>query len=211
MPISDSASEWLRLLQHYRELTDDELLALARQVSTLTEDAKQALAGEILTRRLKFPAEEPGITPEPEICSDSPYAENRKLIEIRKVWSLRDALRLQWLLDRAGIPFYLGPEEAPGVALTSNFAEGLSVQIMQVGLPWAVEAMQSYIPADEPPNQEEEDRREVRCPRCDSADVIFQRLTPRLQTTTCESAPRYEWTCHACKCAWEDDGVVAGK
>jgi ribosomal protein S27E len=194
-------------------MTDDELLTLARQVSTLTDEAKQILAAEILTRRLKFPAEEPAVTPEPEICPDSPYAEDRKLIEICKVWSLRDALQLQWLLDRAGIPFYMGPEKATGVEVTSNFADGVSVQIMQVGLPWAMEAMQSYIPADEPLNQKEEHGRaiEVRCPRCDCADVIFKRLTPRLQTMTCESAPRYEWTCHACKYEWEDDGVVAQK
>jgi hypothetical protein len=57
------------------------------------------------------------------------------------VWSAPDALKLQRLLDTAGIPFYIGPEKATGVeAVTSNFANGLSVQIMQVGVPWARQA-----------------------------------------------------------------------
>ena len=53
-------------------MTDDELLALARQVSTLTDEAKQALAAQILTRGLKFPPEEPTVTPESEVSPDSP-------------------------------------------------------------------------------------------------------------------------------------------
>jgi len=47
----DRAGEYLRVRDHYRELTDDELLTLAREQSELTDVAQQALAGEISSRR----------------------------------------------------------------------------------------------------------------------------------------------------------------
>ena len=42
---------------------------------------------------------------------DSPYQEDRKLVGLCTAWSLRDALTLQWVLDRAGVPFFMGPEK----------------------------------------------------------------------------------------------------
>src|SRR5208282_6280094 len=46
---------------------------------------------------------------------DSPYDEDRKLVELCTVWSVRDALQVQTILDEAGIPFFMGPEKAAGV------------------------------------------------------------------------------------------------
>jgi len=144
MQTLDPAGEWLRLSEYYRQLSDDELVGLARQTSELTDVAQQALAQEIANRRLNIPPEESAAPRSPEPHPDSvedggsPYTEDRELVDICTVWSLADALKLQRLLDTAGIPFYIGPEKAAGVdAVTSNFANGLSVQIMQVGVPWA--------------------------------------------------------------------------
>src|SRR4029077_3684802 len=116
MQTADSASEWLRLSEHYRGMSDDELLILAQDDSALTDTAKQALAGEISARRLTPLPEKPPVAPEPEPSPDSPYAEDRELVDICTVWSLPDALQLQALLDRAGIPFFMGAEKASGVA-----------------------------------------------------------------------------------------------
>lgn len=59
------------------------------------------------------------------------YEEDRKLVELCRVWSVRDALQVQRILDVAGIPFFMGPERATGVdEVTSDFAKGVSVQIM---------------------------------------------------------------------------------
>ena len=41
-----------------RQLSDDELLGLARQTSGLTDVAQQVLTQEIVSRRLKIPPEE---------------------------------------------------------------------------------------------------------------------------------------------------------
>jgi hypothetical protein len=58
MGIPDAAGEWLRIAEHYRNMSDGELIVLARQKSASTPVAQQALAGEISNRRLIVPPEE---------------------------------------------------------------------------------------------------------------------------------------------------------
>ena len=210
----DPAAEWLRLSERYRQMSDSELLVLAGHISDLTDVAQQALAHEISQRRLKLQPEEPPEPPEPpnpEPPSDSSYAEDRELVEICTVWSLSDALRLQTLLDRAGIPFFMGPEKATRVdAVTSNFVNGVSVQIMRVGLPWTHHILKNYTPANEPGPKQEEELSElpVRCPKCHSTEVVFERLTTEPTTATDNYSPKFEWTCDSCGHHWEDEGIV---
>jgi DNA-directed RNA polymerase subunit M/transcription elongation factor TFIIS len=212
MEALDPAAEWLRLSERYRQMSDNELLALARQNSELTEAAQQTLANEISARRLTLQPEPPPAPPKPEPppASSSSYDEDRKLVEIRTVWSLSDALQLQTLLDRAGIPFFIGPEKAASVdAVTSNFVNGVSVKIMQIGVPWARQAMLNYTPANEPrPKQEEDGDPSVRCPRCHSTEVVFERLITEPTAATDNSSPKFEWTCDSCGHHWEDEGIA---
>jgi hypothetical protein len=235
MQTLDPAGEFLRVSEHYRQMSDAELLILAGQSSELTEVAQQALASEISHRRLKVQPEIPS-TPPPappravfkgwdsqstkaEPTPDSsdapdPYSEERKLVELCTVWSLSDALQVQTLLDRAGIPFFMGPEKATGVdTVTSNFANGVSVKIMQIGMPWAAQAMQNYTPANEPAPKYHEELHElpVRCPKCNSAEVIFEGLTTEPAPAAQNSSPKYKWICDACGCQWEDDGLAEEK
>src|SRR5258708_19464257 len=53
-----AAGEWLRLSEHYRGMTDGELIAIARDRSTLTEIAQQILAQELSLRKLKVEPED---------------------------------------------------------------------------------------------------------------------------------------------------------
>jgi DNA-directed RNA polymerase subunit M/transcription elongation factor TFIIS len=207
----DPAAEWLRLSERYRQMSDNELVALARHNSDLTDAAQQILAQEISQRRLKLQSEEPPAPPNPEPPPDSSYAEDRELVEICTVWSLSDALQLQSLLDGAGIPFFMGPENATGVdAVTSNFVNGVSVKIMQIGVPWARQAMVNYTPANEPGPKQEEQLSElpVRCPKCYSTEVVFERLTTEPTTATDNSSSKFEWTCDSCGHHWQDEGIV---
>jgi len=217
MQTLDPAGEWLRLSEHYRQLNDDELVGLVLQTSELTDVARQALAQEIANRRLKLPPEESATSRSPERQPDSaedgesPYAEDRELVVIRTVWSLADALKLQSLLDTAGIPFYMGPEKATGVdAVTSNFANGLSVQIMQVGVPWARQALQQYFPADEPPQEkaDESDNVAIHCPKCHSTEVVFEDLDRGPENSEGKPSSKFKWICDSCGHEWEDDGLV---
>jgi hypothetical protein len=52
---------------------------------------------------------------DPSNDPDSSYDEDRKLVELCTVWSVRDALQVQTILDGLGIPFFMGPEKATGV------------------------------------------------------------------------------------------------
>lgn len=190
-------------------MSDSELLILSRQRSELTDAARQALANEISQRGLKAPAQEAPAPPPPEPSPDSSYAEERELVELCTVWSLRDALQLQALLDTAGIPFFMGPEKATGVdTVSTSFLNGVGVQVMRVGLPWAQRAMRNYTPADEPApsHYEEPGDLSVHCPKCGSEEVVFERLSGG---TTAEDSPaNYEWTCDACGHQWADDGIA---
>ena len=57
--------QWQRLAAHYRELCDEELLALADAPEDLTETARQVLAAELQTRGLKRNAAPAAKIPEP--------------------------------------------------------------------------------------------------------------------------------------------------
>jgi DNA-directed RNA polymerase subunit M/transcription elongation factor TFIIS len=105
----------------------------------------------------------------------------------------------------------MGPEKATGVdAVTSNFVNGVSVQVMRIGLPWIRGALQNYTPAnDSSPRQEEElGELPVRCPECHSTEVIFERMLADPATATDKSPPQYEWTCASCGHQWKDDGIA---
>jgi DNA-directed RNA polymerase subunit M/transcription elongation factor TFIIS len=235
-----AAGEFLRISERYRQMSDGELLVLIPQSSELTPFAQQALANEVRSRGLKAEVEDEGPSapspfkpppaliehespklrdsagsdfPDPD-SSDDPdsYQEDRKLVELCTVWSVRDAAKVQTILDEAGIPFFMGPEKATGVdRVTSNFAKGVGVQIMQIGLPWARPAMRHYEPEDDaiPKEKNQElDELPVRCPKCHSTEVVFEGLTSAPAIATDESSQKYKWTCDSCGHQWEDDGVA---
>lgn len=217
MSILEPAGEWLRLAEHYRALTDGELLALARRPNELTQPAQQALAQEMSTRRLKVSSDDQDeasrSAPPLDIDEDDPYAEDRELVELCKVWSIADANKVQRLLDVAGIPFYMGPENATLVDfVTSSFPSGVSVRVMRIGLPLAWEALTDYVPADEPEAEKPQTdfTVTVECPVCRSTDVILQNMTEASPAVPAgpASAPGFNWLCVACGRQWQDDGIV---
>jgi hypothetical protein len=209
------AGESLRLAEHYRRLTDDELIALAHCKGDLTEIAQQALAMEISTRRLTVPPPEPPLemrpTPPPDSTDEEDtYSEERQLVGVATVWSQADAWRLQAVLDTAGIPFFMGKEKATSVdKVTSNFADGVPVEIMQIGVPWASEAMKNYSPQDEPPEPKYEDADDlaIHCPKCHSTEVVFEDVVDQPPEASGNSSQKYHWTCDSCGYEWQDDGV----
>ena len=204
------ASESLRLAERYRSLTDDELLAIAEDSSDLTDLAQQALIAEMSQRKLSIPpkvaAPPAALEPSSDTDVEDPYAEDRKLVQVATVFSLRDAVQLQKLLDDAGIPCFIGEEQAARAdAVTSNFSSGVPVAVMEIGVAWAQQAMQNYQPADDPvtPDQGGEDLA-VHCPRCHSEDVIFEQLADQSDSS---GGQKFDWTCASCGYRWEDEGV----
>ena len=123
MGTTHQAQEWLRLAEHYRHMSDGELIAIAKESSKLTEVAKQVLTMEVSRRRLHIAAEITQAPPEQapargkeDECAENhdPYAEDRELVELCRVWSLRDAFEVQRRLDLASIPFFAGERQASG-------------------------------------------------------------------------------------------------
>ena len=208
------ASETLRLAEHYRQMSDGELIELARHPSDLTEMAQAALKQEVASRRLTVPQPQATALPEPlpppdQPDEESPYAEARQLVAACTVYSLRDALQLQRLLDVAGIPFYMGLERATNVdSVTSSFAAGVEVYVMRAAYPWIWEPLGRYEPKDEPPEEQIDwnDGTAMRCPKCRSTDVIFERLTMEPPNGAAKP-PTFNWICGACGHSWQDDGV----
>jgi DNA-directed RNA polymerase subunit M/transcription elongation factor TFIIS len=142
---------------------------------------------------------------------EDPYDEERKLVDLCTVWSERDALKVQNILDVAGIPFFMGAEKATGVdEVTSNFADGVVVRIMQIGIPWSRSPMSHYYPEDDPTPKEPEEVEEVpvRCPKCRSEEVVFEGLNSEPGMGGDETSQKYEWTCDACGYRWKDDGIA---
>lgn len=140
------------------------------------------------------------------------YEEDRKLVDLCTVWSARDALKVQQILDTAGIPFFMGPEKAPGVdGVTSKFSDGVAVQIMRIGLSWAAPGMSNYQPEDDPDasKREESEAKDVsiRCPKCHSTEVVFEGGTSSLVVSAEDTSQKFKWTCEACGNQWEDDGI----
>jgi DNA-directed RNA polymerase subunit M/transcription elongation factor TFIIS len=210
MDIINPAEAWRELAERYRRMSDEEILNLARQISELTDFARQALTSELSHRGLKPPPAEAPAAPRPEPPPDSPYAEDCELADLCKVWSRADAQQVQTLLDRAGIPFYMGEEKAVRAdAVTSSFPNGVAVQVMSVGLPYAYRALQEYQPADEPVHGAEDEccSCEEHCPKCHSTEVIFQELLPGAPSAK-DSSPKFQWLCDECGHQWEDDGIV---
>ncbi len=232
MSTLDPAGEFLRIAERYRQMSDSELRLLMPQLSDLTPLAQQALASEIRNRGLK-----PEDTPEPhkpepgdyylptpaanaianrdvnedDSGDEDAYQDDRELVDFVTVYSLRDAVQVQSLLDRAGIPFVLGPEKATRAeAATSNFSNGVSVQVMRIGTPWAAQAMQYYEPADEPPAEPEDSLEPVdlSCPNCHSNDITLQNVISNPSPADNNATQQFQWICDACGNRWEDDGTV---
>lgn len=233
MATQGPAAESLRIAEHYRQLTDDELIELAQHPSELTDMAQSALQQEISARKLKVPPleEQRGANwtpPDDNQSDDSPYAEERKLVGLTTVWSQRDAEQLQGILVQAGIPFCIGPERATSVdEVRSSFSEGLEVQVMKAAFPYVQSCLRHYEPQDEPAEEKVDDDPDlaVHCPKCHSTDVVFEHLSgesvvqrseeddseeidlDESGTEAASSSRKFDWTCASCGYKWEDEGV----
>ena len=202
----------LRLAELYRQMSDGELLKLAHDKSALTEFAQQSLALEMSQRQLK--AEPPEPPPPPPEDPDSQYAKDRELVRFITVWCVEDAVRVQYALNVAGIPFFMGEEKATSVDhVTSNFADGVVVRVMRIGYYWACAALQGYEPSYVPESEKENYKQEseapnvrVCCPRCKSQEVILDDTV--YDKPAAEVASQFDWTCVACGNKWRDDGIA---
>ena len=135
-----SPDERNRLAQFYAALTDGELQQLAREGTSLTEEAKAALAAEIARRGmpvepLESEASIEAADPAPD-AEDSATprrrAEMRDLLTIRQFRDLPEALLAKSALESAGIECFLGDDNLIRMDwLWSNLLGGIKLRVRQ--------------------------------------------------------------------------------
>jgi hypothetical protein len=97
-----NSSEYEQFGIHYSQLSDGELLKLAREPWTLSEPAWEALEDELERRRLEIP--------EPEPRSDTAIPEMRNLILLRRFRDIPEALLAKGRLEAHGVECFLADE-----------------------------------------------------------------------------------------------------
>jgi DNA-directed RNA polymerase subunit M/transcription elongation factor TFIIS len=207
----DPNRQWRQLSETYAAMADEELQAVAEEAYELTDIARQALQAEITRRALpvelrKEPegAEDP--EPPPEGAAVNPA--DLDLVELFRVWDSEEATQVKERLDAAGIPSYLGPELVDDIRqLHASFERGVGVKVRDVDEQRATAALASYSRTLQPDAAADEEDYAVRCPKCHSTEIVFQKLDLDPETSSAFDS-KFNWSCDACGYQWKDDGVA---
>jgi hypothetical protein len=137
---SGSSDEHNRLAQFYASLTDGELQQLAREGTSLTEEARAALASEMSRRGMQADAPGDGTADQAtggaadaeDTAAANGRAEMRDLLTIRQFRDLPEALLAKSVLDSAGIECFLGDDNLIRMDwLWSNLLGGIKLRVRQ--------------------------------------------------------------------------------
>src|SRR5207302_10123912 len=136
-----SPEERNRLARFYAALTDGELQQLAREGTSLTEEARTALAAEVARRGMPVDAPEIGTSEsgalDPAMGAEDSAAprrraEMRDLLTIRQFRDLPEALLAKSALESAGIECFLGDDNLIRMDwLWSNLLGGIKLRVRQ--------------------------------------------------------------------------------
>jgi DNA-directed RNA polymerase subunit M/transcription elongation factor TFIIS len=197
------AEESRRLQELYARLTDEELQAVADDGYDLTEVAKQALQGEILGRGLHIQLKDVPVPPGSHQGPSDFDPSDLELVVTSRVWDLSQARQVKGILDEAGIPSYLGPDNVDNVeACKATFEKGVDLKVRYIDNQRALQAISKALPSE----PEAETEYIPRCPKCHSSEIVFQ---DRDATQDTDSAfdQKFIWSCDACGHQWKDDGI----
>ena len=136
-----SPEERNRLARVYAALTDGELQQLAREGTSLTEEARATLAAEIARRGMAVETAEIGTSEtgalDPAMSAEDSAAprrraEMRDLLTIRQFRDLPEALLAKSALESAGIECFLGDDNLIRMDwLWSNLLGGIKLRVRQ--------------------------------------------------------------------------------
>jgi DNA-directed RNA polymerase subunit M/transcription elongation factor TFIIS len=198
-----------RLQQRYAQMTDGELRAVADEGYELTEPAQQILRAEIRQRgldiRLREKAETVATSGDALAGDFDPSDLN--LVSVHSLWDQAEAIRTKRILNESGIPCYLGPDNLEDEnTFNMNFSRGVDLKVRYIDNQRALGAIRCAF--DSNPQSEPEINREasIRCPKCNSEEVVFQSRDSEPGTVP-DAAAEFNWNCDACGHHWSDDGV----
>lgn len=192
------------LAAQYAQMSETELMELARSYDGLLEIAQAALRAEFARRGLEPPLVEE--TEEPEL---------RRLVTVRRYRDLTEAFLGRSLLESAGIPAWIADEHLVRTNwFLSNAVGGVRLQVDESDEAAAVEILEEEVPPTIEYG-EEEPYVQPTCPKCGSAEITLGDGTERgrsfvaLAVMAIPVPPREAaWHCEACGARWvetEDD------
>ena len=196
-----NADEFKRFAALYAGMSNEELVIVAQEQTSLTDDARRAILAEMERRGLTLP---PARTEE-----GHEGVEFRDLLTIRKFRDLPEALLAKGGLESAGIECYLTDDNMVRLDwFISNLLGGVKLNVKPEDAASAIEILDQPIPE----GFEAEGTgsyQQPRCPVCQSLDVTFEELNkPVAYTSAYIGLPlplHYgAWRCHACKHEWKD-------
>ena len=190
------------LAAQYAQMSETELLELARSYDGLLEIAQEALRAEFARRGLDPPlVEEPD---EPEF---------RRLVRVQRYRDLTEAFVGRSLLESAGIPAWIADEHLVRMNwFLSNMVGGRRLQVDERDEAAAREILEQGVPGTITYGPEEVYVQPT-CPNCGSAEITLGdgtesgRSLVALYLLAIPVSPREAaWHCEACGAQWADAG-----
>jgi hypothetical protein len=195
------------LAGQYAQMSETELMELARSYDGLLEIAQRPLRAEFGRRGL-----------EPPILEEPPDWELRRLKTVRRYRDLAEAYAGRSLLESAGISAWIADEHLVRLDwFYSNLVGGLRRQVDEADEATAREILELSVP----PNIQydaEEVFVQPTCPKCGSVEVTLGNGTESgvsLASLYVLAVPvparNAAWHCDACGAEWVDDGAEGEK
>jgi hypothetical protein len=189
------------LAAQYAQMSETELMELARSYDGLLEVAQSALREEFARRGL-----------EPPLVEESPEWDLRRLVTVRSYRDLAAAYAARSLLESAGIQAWIADENLVRMHwFYSNLVGGLRLQVAESDEAASCEILEQTVPSTIAYGAEEEYVQPT-CPKCGSAEITFGGGTERgrslvaLYVLAIPVPPgETAWHCDACGAAWLDD------
>jgi len=186
------------LAAQYAQMSETELMELARSYDGLLEIAQVALRAEFVRRGL-----EPPLVDEPEEW------EFRRLVTVRRYRDLAEAYVGRSLLESAGIPAWVADENLVRMDwFYSNLVGGMRLQVDEREEAAAREILEEGTPETITYGEEEVFVQPI-CPKCGSTEITLGGGTERgrslvaLYVLSIPVPPRKAaWHCEACGAQW---------
>jgi len=190
------------LAAQYAQMSETELMELARSYDGLLEIAQVALRAEFARRGL-----------EPPLAEEPKEWEFRRLVTVRRYRDLAEAYVGRSLLESAGIPAWIADEHLVRMDwFYSNLVGGMRLQVDEREEAAAREILEERAP-ESITYGEDEAYVQPSCPKCGSAEVNLGSGTERgrslvaLYVLSIPVPPRKAaWRCEACGARWVDTG-----
>jgi len=190
------------LAAQYAEMSETELMELARSYDGLLDVAQAALRAEFARRGL-----------EPPLVEEREQPELRRLVTVQRYRDLAEAYVGRSLLESAGIPAWIADENLVRMDwFYSNLVGGMRLQVDERDEAVAREFLEKGTP-ETIMYGEEEVYVQPTCPKCGSTQISLGGGTERgrslvaLYILAIPVPPREAaWHCEACGAQWVDTG-----